>query len=398
MQTVQLRETAAVAEAAAATAKSGRMMIQLINPGWGSSGYYSADVLEAAADARVFPAGTHMYLDHPTATQEAELPERSVRDLAAVLTTDAVWTGEALVGEATVFGPYREVIAEMKDAIGVSIRGSARVSEGEREGRRGRVVEELVQAASVDFVTRAGRGGRVLEVLESARTAMEEAVANGDVTVPDSPTDVPTTRSDSTTTTESQKENLMGKIEIDESEHTRLVDLAGRVEALEAERDTEKARADQAEKDLAEAKRTTSPRSPREVMEARDKDLRTQVATLTARERARDIIGEELAEAWLPPTTVARLSGELIESLPLVGDDLKLDEQALRNRVIERRNQHELEAAEALNAAGVGVPRGLSALRTAPAAESTAITESIKGSLTAFGLSESEADIAAKGR
>lgn len=193
----------------------------------------------------------------------------------------------------------------------------------------------------------------------------------------------------------------MGKIEIDESEHTRLVDLAGRVEALEAERNTEKARAEEAERKLAEAQKTapsTTPRSPREVMEARDKDLRTQVATLTAKERARDIIGEELSEAWLPPTTVARLSAELLESLPLVGDDLKLDEQALRGRVIERRDQHELEAAEALNAAGVGVPRGLSALRPSPTTESAAVTESLKGSFTAFGLSESEADIAAKGR
>src|SRR5690625_6670486 len=46
----------------------------------GSSGYYPAEVLERDG-ARAFPAGTHMFLDHPTATQKYDHPERSAKDL-----------------------------------------------------------------------------------------------------------------------------------------------------------------------------------------------------------------------------------------------------------------------------------------------------------------------------
>jgi hypothetical protein len=152
-----------------------RMLVQLISPGWGSSGYYSAETLADAAEARVWPAGTHLYLDHPTATEDAERPERSVRDLAGVLTEDArIGEGGALVAEARVYGPMRSLLAEMADDIGLSIRATAEVSDGEVEGRRGTIISRLVEGLSVDFVTKAGRGGKVLEVLESARTVTEK--------------------------------------------------------------------------------------------------------------------------------------------------------------------------------------------------------------------------------
>lgn len=163
--------------AAGATAGGSLVKVQLITPGWGSSGYYSPAVLAEAAGSRVFPTGTHMYLDHPTAQEAADRPERSVRDLAAVLTTDATVdpaTG-GLVAEARVFAPYQGVIAEMADAIGVSIRATGTGSVGEAEGRRGLIIDRLDEGLSVDFVTAAGRGGRVLELLESARTTLAEA-------------------------------------------------------------------------------------------------------------------------------------------------------------------------------------------------------------------------------
>lgn len=169
-----LTESRPLAEAGTAT--GGRLSVQLIDPGWGSSGYYSAAVLAEAADRRVFPAGTHMYLDHPTAQEAADRPERSVRDLAAVLTTDAVVdpaTG-GLVAEARVFAPFQPAIAEMADAIGVSIRATGSGAVGEAEGRRGLIIDRLDEGLSVDFVTAAGRGGRILELLESARTRVVE--------------------------------------------------------------------------------------------------------------------------------------------------------------------------------------------------------------------------------
>jgi hypothetical protein len=321
----QVLETAVISEAAAAAAKkTGRMMVQFISPGWGSSGYYSSEVLEQAAADKVIPAGTHMYADHPTDTELLERPVRSVKDLMAVTTEDAHLSSDgALVGEVQVVPQWRELVETVKDAIGVSIRGSATdIVPGEAEGRSGMIIEGLAApVTSVDFVTRAGRGGRVLSVLESAaanrraiahgvseatvndtrealQTALRDAyggektyvwvrdfdettvwfeIEDGDgsgiygqtyTSSDDGPVEltgtrtevrvvtkyVPAARPDDTTTEESE-EDTMGKIQIEESEHTRLLAEAGRVETLESERDTAVAERDQARNELAHSRR-----------------------------------------------------------------------------------------------------------------------------------------------
>lgn len=164
------------------TNKTGKLSIQAISPGWGSSGYYSAEVLKAAADAKVFAASTHCYIDHPTATEDEDRPGRSVKDIAGILLEDATWSEEAqaLVAPVQVVGPYKEALIEMRDAIGVSIRAAATVDVGEAEGRTGLIVQEIHPDTfnSVDFVTHAGRGGKILEVLESARAAIAESVSD----------------------------------------------------------------------------------------------------------------------------------------------------------------------------------------------------------------------------
>jgi hypothetical protein len=146
-------------------------LVQLIDAGWGSSGYYSPQVLEAAARDRVLPAGTHMYLDHPTAQQEINQPERSVRDLAAVLAEDAHYDPQrqGLVARVRVMPHCREVLAALAEHIGVSIRAEGMAETGNVEGRTGPIVTRITGAQSVDYVTRAGRGGKVLELLEAAR-------------------------------------------------------------------------------------------------------------------------------------------------------------------------------------------------------------------------------------
>ncbi|QPR39585.1 hypothetical protein [Brevibacterium casei] len=161
-----------LSEAGTLTPQSGgRFKIGVITPGTGSSGTYPRETIEAAGRDKVFPAGTHMYLDHATEAQDWERPEGSIRDLVGVLTEDAHWDDESggLVAEARIYTHWKPILAEMADDIGVSIRASGEVKEADGE----RIVTRLVEARSVDFVTKAGRGGRVLEVLESAR--MREA-------------------------------------------------------------------------------------------------------------------------------------------------------------------------------------------------------------------------------
>lgn len=329
----QLTETAAISEKAAAAAKdTGVLPIQFISPGWGSSGYYSPQVLEQAAADNVIPAGTHMYADHPTDGEHFERPGRSIKDLMAVTVEDAkLSTDGALIGKVHVVPAWRDLLETVRDHIGVSIRASATdIVEGEAEGRRGGIIEGLVAPVmSVDFVTRAGRGGKVLQVLESADTnrraldrGVEEATVNdtrealqtalrdayatakdtwlyvrdfdestvwfevegsgdnagiygqpydedsGDVTLTGTRTEVrvqttyvPVTRPDSNTptTTESLEDN-MAKIQIEETEHTRLTETAGRVDALESENVTLKTRADVAESKLATYERNEAAR------------------------------------------------------------------------------------------------------------------------------------------
>jgi hypothetical protein len=188
----RLTEQATITEAAAAKAKAtGRMPIQFISPGWGSSGYYSPEVIAEAAETQFIPAGTHMYADHPTDAEDVERPGRSIKDLMAVVVGDArvateadvtSWGADlgALVGEADVVPAWQPLVETVRDHIGTSIRGSATdIVEGEAEGRRGRIIEGLMApCTSVDFVTRAGRGGKVLRVMESA-AANRRAIDHG---------------------------------------------------------------------------------------------------------------------------------------------------------------------------------------------------------------------------
>lgn len=179
-----LQESVSLCEATTSSSTdSGLLEVLFLTPGWGSSGYYSPEVVEAAAP--LFAVGTHMYFDHPTDAEAAERPGRSVRDLAAVV-VEAGWDAEqgGVAGKVRPLAPYRELLTDEAFAanVGLSIRGSATdVTTGVAEGRQGRIIEGLHDIASVDFVTRAGRGGRVLQVLENATPAEvnSRAIARG---------------------------------------------------------------------------------------------------------------------------------------------------------------------------------------------------------------------------
>lgn len=374
-----------------AEGKSGRALIQLISPGWGSSGYYSAEVLKAAAKAGVFPAGLHQYADHPSVSEEYDRPERSIRDLAAVLLEDARWDDElaALVAEAQIFSTFTPVIAEMADAIGVSIRCTADVKQGEAEGRRGTIITELVEGVSCDFVTHAGRGGRILEIMESARRPLREASArdtqealgdalrdaygaddawiwvrdfdpdehtvvyqfesptssglymhdyeaddDGAVTLTGQPAEVRIETSyvpvDPAGQAQSQESEEDTMPQIEEARLRQLETDAGRVSTLESERDTEKSRADKAERELA-----------------------AERARNTARPIAAAVVGESTI---LAPPTVARVVESVVAAAP-VNDAGALDETALRTAAEAARTAAESEIAAYAEENGAGKVR-----------------------------------------
>ncbi|MHB1131662.1 MAG: hypothetical protein ACYC4L_04670 [Chloroflexota bacterium] len=156
-----------------ALGKNGTVPIKIIQPGWGSSGHYPAEVLKRDGPT-VFKAGLHMHVDHPTAAEEAERPERSVNTLGAVLTSDARWEEKGLAGpglyaDAKPLGGFKERLAELAPHIGVSIRALGKAKTGEAEGKRGPIIEAITAAKSIDFVTTPGAGGQVLSLFEAAR-------------------------------------------------------------------------------------------------------------------------------------------------------------------------------------------------------------------------------------
>ena len=169
------RITEAAGVVAPVTGKT--QLVTLITPGWGSSGYYSAEALQQAVADRVWPSRTQMYIDHPTAEEQHVRPERSLQTLAAVLVEDAYWNSQesAVQAKARVFPRWREDLTEMAetDTVGVSIYTMAESEPGEAEGRQGMIVKRLVADPrnTVDYVTQPGRGGRVSAVLEAAREA-----------------------------------------------------------------------------------------------------------------------------------------------------------------------------------------------------------------------------------
>ena len=141
----------------------GKYRIRIIVPGQGSSGIYTAENL--AESAPLFKAGTEMFIDHPTESEEWERPERSIRDYAGVFLEDAT-VGEdgALYTVCKVFSGVNGLIRDKWQHIGVSINAwcDQPISEAG-------IVPVFAGVRSVDFVTAPGAGGGIVDLLESNR-------------------------------------------------------------------------------------------------------------------------------------------------------------------------------------------------------------------------------------
>jgi hypothetical protein len=163
--------------------KKRRYEAKVIESGWGSSGYYGASML-AEYGPKVFKAGTKVFMNHPSASEAADRPERDVHQLAGKLATNAVFRENGLYAEIEFYSHYAPVIEEMMDDVGLSIHALGNAVEGEAEGRQGPIIESLVEDpfTSVDVVTVAGAGGKFVALLESYKRIGEaaELVAEAD--------------------------------------------------------------------------------------------------------------------------------------------------------------------------------------------------------------------------
>lgn len=331
-----------IAEAASVSGEVGTAFIRIISAGWGSTGYYSPEVLRRDGPA-AFPRGTLMFLDHPTATESVDRPERSVRDLAGVMLEDAQWreSDRSLVARVALDGDVHRRLRMFGDYVGVSIRTLADSEDGEADGRRGVIITRLLSAEearaagfvpSVDIVTMAGRGGRI-EIIESMRRALHATgdERNEEVHMPD---------------------NHKPAAETDDRDQ--------RIAAL-----------------VAEVQRLTA-----------DLDRYRIVHALAV---ARQIVTEAVRATALPQIAQDRLITELSADPPT--KDGQVDDTALREK-IARRVQEEAYYIERL--AAVGPLRIATESSTTPRAEDEQqIRRRLAEALAQIGLPESAANVAA---
>lgn len=160
--------------------------IKLISPGKGSSAFYPAEVLRRDGP-EVFGAGTHVYLNHPTAAEEAQRPEGDVANLAGVLTTGAVYheshpKGEGLYARMKVFADHASAVEEKAAFVGMSIRASGIAEAGGKMRDGVPVLKKLTAAQSVDVVTRAGAGGMILTEAAKPQNSQEVSMTETEVT------------------------------------------------------------------------------------------------------------------------------------------------------------------------------------------------------------------------
>ena len=352
----------------AKTDDKGTIPVKIIDAGWGSSGYYSREVLQQAVNTRVYAAGLQMYWNHPSKSDEKERPERDLRDLAGVLTEDARWDehgpkGPGVYARAKVFAAYRDAVAEMGPYIGLSHYVWGESKPGEAEGKKGDIITRIVAARSVDFVTMPGRGGAIAEAFRAAR--------------PPEPTDEQKTAGDSSMgeTTPTPKLTL----ESLRKDHPDIYEAVR--QEIENSAAMKEAQAQQ-EKKLAETEKALD--------EAKAENARLKEAQLLV--EAQTFVEAKVKDAKIPDLTKARIVESLGKS-PVVKDG-KLDE-ATYTAKIEAAVKAE---AEYLAKLGAGKIEGMGA--GASGGQTKTLEETDKELVAGFmrlGMSEAEAKAAVKG-
>jgi len=144
----------------------GKAKVIIIQPGFNATKdrYYPKEMLQR--DYKVFE-GVKMYADHPTPTEDRELPERSIRAWVATLSNVQVDESGVVTGVAEIIEPWlKEKLGLLQEKgllnnMGISINAVGSATKSKVDGVETTVIEKLIAARSVDFVTEPGAGGVV---------------------------------------------------------------------------------------------------------------------------------------------------------------------------------------------------------------------------------------------
>lgn len=207
--------------------------VTIITPGKGSSGEYPPETIKKLAESPIWDSPVHMYMNHATGSERASRPEGDIRELAGVIDgRPVVDDSGALVGRAKIFPEYRDFIRERAPYIGVSINASGIMAPG-----KDRVIQEITQVDSVDFVTKPGRGGKITAVLESSREV--DGMANNIVEADGVPVAKPAPVQDAPKAESPEVAELKKQIEDLKAERDELAAKVKELEAESAKKDAE---------------------------------------------------------------------------------------------------------------------------------------------------------------
>ena len=164
----------------AAIKADGTALIRIIDPGVGSSGFYSAEVLQEAVADGLFPAGLQMFGNHMTQKERDERPEGDVWNLVGQTTEAGHWMDDGPVGPGVYaltrfMENHLPFIRSVAESVGLSIDARGELIWGEHDGREMPIIKKLMEIKSIDVVTRAGRGGQIVSLQEAARAQSKPA-------------------------------------------------------------------------------------------------------------------------------------------------------------------------------------------------------------------------------
>ena len=252
---------------------SGKIKLRIVKPGWGSSGYYSEDMLKR--NAGMIREKTKMHVEHEDSGSFSSY--RPLTSIAGKIISEGKFInhpeyGPGIYSEAMVYSRYRQEIREKADVIGVSIYGEAKYREGEAEGRRGRILDDLIQIKSVDFVSEPGAGGKIIERKNDENTRQEEVMADEKLL-------------------EEYKKSRDTAIEESNALKGEMKEIEAKLETLEKEKGELQAKVEEAEK----AKRTEKIDGFIESLKLKDdeqKEVREKLESSKDLEATIDILGK----------------------------------------------------------------------------------------------------------
>lgn len=329
-------EIAEAASGEGASLDKNEVVVTVLQPGFNRSGarYYPPEAVRQAVTEGLFN-NRKMFVNHPSATELRERPERNLTDW--VSTVKETWVDEesgAIKARIKVvqnwFGDFLKQLQE-NDAladVGLSIFAQGQVQRKKIDGRLTDVVERFTRALSVDWVTEPGAGGRVDAIWEAYQP----------VRAKEQETNVLNTMS-ATEAVATLREQRPDVIEVLESEHR----------AEETVRESEAV--------LAEAQeRIAALEGEVEAKEAELAELR-QAKIVAERD---EIVRESLSQSELPQAAQERVAKAIGE--PQLTEDGALDAEAVQAEVAALVEAEQAYAAELLKESRPAGGRGISGL------------------------------------